>query len=144
MKKEEIKISVIIPVHNTEKYIGECLESVINQDYDSFEVICINDFSEDDSLRILKMYEEKYSCIKVINFNDSNKGVATARNCGIRNANGKYIFFLDSDDCITNEVVLENIKVKLDEEIATQKTERSEYLQSIIRAGMVQSQTQPQ
>lgn len=92
-------ISVIIPVYNTEKYLYNCLNSVLNQTYNDFEVICINDCSTDSSPEILEYYSKKDERIKVIH-NESNKGQGYSRNRGLEIAKGEYIFFLDSDDWI--------------------------------------------
>ena len=90
-----VKISVIIPVYNKEEYLEECLESTLNQTLRDIEVICINDGSKDNSLEILKTYEEKDARIKV--FNQNNSGAANSRNNGIKIANGEFVFFLDAD-----------------------------------------------
>lgn len=92
------KISVIIPVYNTSIYLRQCLDSVLNQDFEDYEVICVNDGSTDNSLDILREYEEKSSKIKVIN--QINSGVAKTRNTGLKNASGDFLAFLDSDDFI--------------------------------------------
>ena len=92
------KISVIVPVYNVEKYLKECLESIINQTFKDIEIICINDGSTDNSLDILNQYAEKDNRIKVIT--QSNQGLSAARNTGIKYANGEYISFIDSDDYI--------------------------------------------
>ncbi len=93
------KISVIIPVYNAEKYISRCLESVITQNFDDIEIICVNDNSQDSSKDILKLYCEKDSRIKVID-NEDNIGAASTRNKGIDAANSEYIYFIDADDYI--------------------------------------------
>ena len=93
-----MKVSVIIPVYNVEKYLEECLDSVVNQTLKEIEIICINDGSIDNSVKILEKYRDKYSNIKVIN--QKNLGVGRARNVGVKLAKGEYIFFLDSDDYI--------------------------------------------
>ena len=89
------KVSVVIPVYNSSKYIKECLDSVINQTYKNIEIIIVNDKSTDDSLDIIKSYKDKR--IKVINLH-KNVGVSIARNKGVDNCSGDYICFLDSDD----------------------------------------------
>ena len=100
-----IKVSIVIPVYNVEKYLEECIESAIKQSLNDIEIICINDGSTDSSLEILKKYEKKYSNIIVIS--QENKGLSASRNVGIRKAKGKYIYFLDSDDFIdTNSMEL--------------------------------------
>ena len=90
-----MKVSVIIPVHNSSKYILECLNSVINQTYRNLEIICIDDKSTDDSVSIIKNIKDKR--IKLIELN-INSGAAIARNKGIEASTGDYICFLDSDD----------------------------------------------
>lgn len=98
--ENEGKISVIIPVYNTEKYVGRCLDSIIANDYRNLEIICINDGSTDKSLNMLRKYENKDSRIKVINV--KNGGVSRARNIGLDTATGKYVCFIDSDDFVYN------------------------------------------
>lgn len=93
------KVSVIIPVYNTEKYLRKCLDSVCNQTLSDIEIICVNDCSTDYSLEILKEYASKDDRIKLIDFKE-NKGAAVARNTGIDEAKGEYIGFVDSDDFI--------------------------------------------
>ena len=93
-----VKVSVIVPVYNVEKYLKDCLNSVINQTLEDIEIICVNDGSTDNSLAILEDYAEKDSRIRIIN--QENKGLGGARNTGLYNANGEYISFIDSDDWI--------------------------------------------
>lgn len=93
------KVSVIIPVYNVEHYLPKCLDSVINQTYKDMEIICVNDCSLDDSLKICKEYATKDSRIKIIN-REKNGGLSAARNSGLDNASGEYIYFIDSDDYI--------------------------------------------
>ena len=94
-----VKVSIIIPVYNTEKYLRKCLDSVCNQTLQDIEIICVNDCSTDDSLEILKEYASNDNRIKIINFTE-NKGVAIARNTAIEQAKGEYIGFVDSDDYV--------------------------------------------
>ena len=91
-------ISVIIPVYNVEKYIANCVESVLNQTYANFEVILVDDGSPDNSGAICDKYAMKDSRVRVIH--KQNKGVSAARNTGIDESRGKYICFIDSDDWI--------------------------------------------
>lgn len=98
MKK---KLSVIVPIYNAEKYLNKCLDSIINQKYDDYELILIDDGSKDQSPKIIDEYKKKYNNIKV--FHKKNAGVSAARNDGIRLANGKYITFIDCDDYISND-----------------------------------------
>lgn len=90
------KVSIVIPVFNTEKYLKRCLDSVCSQTLSDLEIICINDSSTDKSLAILKEYENH---IKVINL-ESHVGSARARNLGINLAKGEYVGFVDSDDFV--------------------------------------------
>ena len=94
----EEKISVIVPIYNTEEYLEKCINSIINQTYRNLEIILINDGSTDNSLNICKEFEKKDSRIKVIS--QKNQGVAYTRNVGLSNATGDYIAFVDSDDYI--------------------------------------------
>ena len=95
------KISVIIPVYNVEKYLGQCLDSVVNQTFKDIEIICIDDGSTDSSLDILKKYAQIDSRIIIIN--SENNGVSEARNKGIERAKGDYIYFIDGDDYIDQQ-----------------------------------------
>lgn len=107
MYKEKIKISIIVPVYNAEKYIDRCIESLIKQTYVNVEIICVNDGSIDGSLSKLKKYAEKDKRITVID--KKNEGVSLARNKGIELACGQYLMFVDADDWIeptTCEVAL--------------------------------------
>lgn len=95
----KIDVSIIVPVYNTEDYLDNCLESLVNMNYDKskYEIIAINDCSTDGSLSILTKYEKKYNNIILFNL-DENHGVSYARNIGIQAANGTYLMFCDSDD----------------------------------------------
>ncbi len=97
------KVSVIIPVYNVEKYLKRCLDSLVNQTFNDIEIICINDGSTDNSLKIIEEYAQKDSRIKL--FSQENKGSATARNVGLDNANGEYLMFCDSDDWYESQMV---------------------------------------
>ena len=90
------KISVIVPVYNVEKYLSECLGSIVNQTLKDIEIICVNDGSTDNSLAILKKYASKDNRIKIID--KENEGQGYARKLGLDNATGDYILFCDSDD----------------------------------------------
>ena len=95
-------ISIIIPVYNVEKYLDQCLESVINLSYADFECILINDGSTDNSGNICNNWAKKDSRFRVIH--QENLGVSSARNKGIDNAKGEYIYFLDGDDTCCNDI----------------------------------------
>ena len=90
------KISIIMPCYNAQATVGRTIESIITQDYKNLEIIAINDGSKDETLKILNEYKEKDSRIKVID--KPNGGVSSARNLGLKEATGKYIQFIDSDD----------------------------------------------
>ncbi len=94
---DDIKISIIVTVYNIEEYIGECLESILNQDIAEIEVICIDDASQDDSHKVLKEYNRKDDRIKIIH-NEKNQGQASSRNKGCRQAKGEYLYIMDGDD----------------------------------------------
>jgi len=93
------KVSVIIPIYNVEPYLAECLDSVGNQTLKDIEILCIDDCSTDESLKILTSYAECDSRIRILK-NDIRKGAGASRNLGIGNASGEYLLFLDSDDWI--------------------------------------------
>lgn len=95
-------ISVIINVYNGEEYIERCIDSVINQTYKKIEIIVINDGSTDNTVNIIKKYNDKR--IRLIN-NKKNLGLSLSRNVGIENSNGKYLYFLDIDDFILNDTI---------------------------------------
>ncbi len=101
------KVSIIIPVYNTESYIDECLDSVLSQTLREMEIICVNDGSPDNSISILKDYAAKDSRIIIID--KENEGVGKARNDGMRVATGEFIAFMDSDDYYPNNDVLEKL-----------------------------------
>lgn len=105
MEKFKYKVSIIVPVYNVEKYIRDCLESLINQtiSLDKIEILLIDDGSTDNSANICNEYADKYSCVKF--FKKDNEGVSRTRNYGIKLAHGKYIMYLDSDDTITPETL---------------------------------------
>lgn len=102
-----IKVSIIIPVYNVEKYLARCLDSCVNQDMskNEYEIIIVNDGSPDGSKAIAEQYVEKYSNIKLIN--QENGGLSVARNNGLKVAQGKYVWFVDSDDWIAENCLSE-------------------------------------
>lgn len=115
MKKKDIFLSVIIPVYNCEKYISKCVESLIAQDGDDYEIILIDDGSTDCSSEICKKFEKEYS--NIIFLEQKNSGVSSARNRGIENANGRYITFVDSDDYVDYNYFKEIRKIALTKNI---------------------------
>ncbi len=117
MKKNNVDLSIIVPVYNTEKYLHKCLDSLLNQDnIDGFnyEIICVNDKSPDNSEDILELYRERG--IKVITHLE-NKGPGGAKNSGIKKASGRYVGFVDSDDWISSNYIKEISKVIIKEPV---------------------------
>lgn len=109
-----INVSVIIPVYNVEKYLVDCLESVIQQSMREIEIICVNDGSTDNSYNILSEYADRDSRILIMN--KENGGLSAARNTGYKKASGKYILFLDSDDYLSSPDVLDLLYKKAEKE----------------------------
>ncbi len=103
----EIKVSVIIPIYNVEEYLEECLVSAINQTLKEIEIVCVNDGTPDNSMDIVKKYQDDERIVVV---NKENGGLSSARNAGLAVAKGEYVYFLDSDDYILQEC-LENLYV---------------------------------
>ena len=108
--KTNPKISIIIPVYNSEKVIEECLNSLLVQTFKDFEIICVNDGSTDNTLNILKNIKKKDKRINIINQNNTGAGIS--RNEGMKKAKGEYLIFLDSDD-IFEKTMLENLYNKI-------------------------------
>ena len=106
-------ISVIIPVYNTEKYLQQSLDSIFAQTMENFEIICVNDGSTDNSLEILKKNQNKIS--KIIN--KKNGGLSSARNEGLTQASGKYIYFFDSDDLLEPNTLNELYKTAKEDDL---------------------------
>ena len=102
-----VKISVIMPVYNSEEFIEIACESLNNQTFKDFELICVNDGSTDNSLKKINELNEKYGFIKV--FNQENQGSGEARNNGLDKASGDYVAFLDADDIFIDEDALEKM-----------------------------------
>ena len=102
-----VKLSIIIPVYNTEEYLPRCLNSCLEQDLpaNEYEIIAINDGSSDNSLQILNAYALKYPNIRVIN--QENRGLGATRNRGLNLAIGEYIWFVDSDDWVLENCLLD-------------------------------------
>ena len=97
------KVSVIVPIYNSEKTINRCVESIINQTYKDIEILLINDGSIDNTLNILNDYANKDKRIVVIN--KKNEGVSKTKNLGIKKAKSEFIMFVDSDDYIDKEAI---------------------------------------
>lgn len=95
-----MKLSVVIPVYNAQFYLENCIESILNQNFEDFELLLINDGSTDSTLDICQEYERKDKRIRV--FNKTNSGVSDTRNYAINKIKGEYVLFIDSDDWIEN------------------------------------------
>ena len=100
-----MQLSIIIPVYKVEKYIRDTLQSIYRQQYDEnlFEVIVINDGTPDDSMRIVAEFTNKHANLHIIN--QKNQGLSCARNAGLKIAQGEYVWFVDSDDTVTEESI---------------------------------------
>lgn len=95
-----IKLTIIIPVYNVEKYVGRCIESCLKQDLSpkEYEILVVNDGSKDGSIDIVRRYARENENIRIIE--QENAGLSAARNHGIKEARGEYLWFVDSDDDI--------------------------------------------
>ncbi len=111
MKKEEKCVfSIIVPAYNVEKYIGACIESILQQSFSDFEVLIIDDGSMDGTLDVAMRYAEKDSRIRI--FSKKNAGLSHTRNYGIERASGSFLYFVDSDDLLEKEA-LSNIEKEI-------------------------------
>ncbi len=106
------EFSIIVPVYNVEKEIRKCLDSIKNQTYGDFEVLCVDDCGKDSSMDIVREYAQKDNRFKILT-HEHNRGVSAARNTGLDNASGKYTMFVDSDDWLETNA-LEIIKDNFD------------------------------
>ena len=98
------KVTIVIPVYNAEKTISKCIDSILNQTNENYQVLLIDDGSKDNSLKVIKEYEKNYpKKIKVIS--KENEGVVATRNLGIDLCKTKYIMFIDNDDYIDKDYV---------------------------------------
>lgn len=98
-----MKFSIIVPVYNVEKYLPRCLDSILKQDFDDYEIIAVDDESPDNSIDILQKYQKKSEKLTIVR--QKNKGLGGARNTGIKKAKGEYLIFLDSDDYIASNML---------------------------------------
>ena len=105
MRKNNIAISVIVPVYNVEKWLDRCINSILLQSFKNFELLLVNDGSTDNSIEICNNYLKSDERISV--FNKKNGGLSDARNYGLSYAKGKYIVFVDSDDYIQENYLFE-------------------------------------
>ena len=100
------KVSIIVPIYNSEKYLKKCLDSLINQRYAELEIILINDGSIDNSINIINSYADE----RIVLIEQKNQGQAVARNNGIKRATGDYLLFVDSDDWVDEEMILNMVQ----------------------------------
>ena len=105
--KKNIKVSVIVPVYNVEKYLNQCLDSLVNQTLEDIEIIVVNDGSPDNSQSIIDDYVKRYPK-KVFSYIKKNGGLSSARNFGVEKAKGEYLAFVDSDDYIKKDMYVLN------------------------------------
>ena len=110
-----MKFSVIIPVYNVETYLRECLDSVLNQTFEDWEAVCVNDGSTDRSSVILEEYASKDRRFKIIN--QPNGGLSAARNTGLKVAEGECVLFLDSDDWLESKALMTVSESMTDEDM---------------------------
>lgn len=106
---KEYLLTIIVPVYNVEPYLSDCIESILSQSFDNFELLLIDDGSTDSSGEICDRYAKSDKRIRV--FHTENQGVSSARNRGLDEARGKYISFVDSDDYIQADTYSQNIKI---------------------------------
>lgn len=113
--KDEVLLSIIVPVYNTEKYLEKCLDSVLVNIPPKTEVIVVNDGSPDNSKRIIEEYEKKYPNI-VFGYDKKNGGLSSAKNYGLSKAKGRYVIYLDSDDFVAPNMYMTMLKKALEED----------------------------
>ena len=107
----EIDVSVIMPVYNSKEYLSTAIESILNQDYENYELLLIDDGSQDGSGQVCEEYSEKYDNVRV--YHKENGGICNARNFGLNQATGKYIMFCDNDDIYLPGAIRDNITYAL-------------------------------
>ena len=113
------KVSVIIPMYNAEKYLSVCLESLLIQTFQDFEVIIVDDCSTDNSLAIAESFLERFGGrLKIISLEENTGSGAVPRNVGFEHASGKYIFFMDNDDLLI-DIALETLYNYAEKNLAT-------------------------
>ena len=117
---ENKKISVIVPVYNVEKYVGKCLDCLVNQTYDNLEIVVVNDCATDNSEEVIKPYVNKYKNVVYVK-NEKNSGLSFSRNNGLKHSTGDYIGYIDSDDyvpedyyeCLMKTIVKEKAEIAI-------------------------------
>lgn len=99
-----VKVSIVVPIYNVEKYLEKCLQSLVTQTFEDIEIICVNDGSTDNSKNIIKQFLKNYPS-KIVHIDKKNGGLGDARNAGIERARGEYIAFIDSDDWVEPNMI---------------------------------------
>lgn len=112
-----MKLSIIVPVYNVEKWVGRCLESLFSQDIpeDDYEIVVVNDGTKDNSMCVVEEYRKQYNNIIIVN--QENQGLSGARNTGIVHAKGDYVWFVDSDDFIEPNTVAQLMDIVLEKKL---------------------------
>lgn len=116
MDKREALVSIVVPVYKTEKYLEECMQSILKQDYPALEILLIDDGSPDGCPALCDGYAAAHDNVSVIH--QENMGLGLSRNTGMAAARGKYIFFIDSDDCLDGDGAIRLLAEKAEEEQA--------------------------
>lgn len=111
-----VKVSIIIPLYNASEYIDRCLTSVINQTYKDFEVLCVDDCSSDNSVSIVQKFADSDSRVKLLHTNE-NSGAAKARNVGLDNVTGDFVYFIDADDWICDDYLEKMVNTIMDKNV---------------------------
>lgn len=122
-------VSIIIPVYNTEQFLEECLNSIVNQTYKNLEIILINDGSTDSSMEICKRYQKKDK--RIILISQENKGAGVARNKGLDVAKGEYITFVDSDDFVNLKMIETFLKACLNHNVLVALANYYRYINNV-------------
>ena len=132
------KISVIIPVYNTEKYLKECIDSVVNQTLQDIEIVCVDDGSTDSSLDILNNYKKDP---RLVVLSQKHQGAGCARNLALEVAQGKYLAFIDSDDFY--DIDFNHLPFKQGHPLATKKIAKPKGFDEMVRLAKLLSQGMP-
>ncbi|WP_026506352.1 glycosyltransferase [Butyrivibrio sp. MC2013] len=109
------ELSIIVPVYNVEKYLDECVRSLLDQDYDSYEIVLVDDGSTDSSGEICDRYAKDHDIVSVVH--KKNGGLGSARNTGMKACNGKYILFVDSDDYLSRDCLSKLMNRAVDQQL---------------------------
>ena len=141
IKEKNPRVSIVVPIYNTKKYLKRCLNSIVNQTYQNLEIILVNDGSTDNSEKIAKELAKKDHRIKLIS--QPNSGQSSARNTGIRKATGDYISFVDSDDEINQHFIKKLLQLYSDNTSITVCGHRYNRLKEGTSKNLYQSELKP-